>query len=377
MIAALAAASLAAWLYLLTARGGFWRARERLGPAAPAADWPAVTVLVPARDEAALLGRTLPTLLAQDYPAPITILLIDDGSSDGTAATARAIAAAHPAGARLTVLAAPPPPPGWTGKLAALAHGAAGARDEWLWLTDADIAHAPDTLARLVAGARRDGLVLYSTMVRLNAQSLAERAIVPAFVFFFMKLFPFAWVADPARATAAAAGGSVLLHAPTLAAAGGLAAIRHAIIDDCALGALMKRHGRIRLALCDTSASVRPYGWRALFAMIARSAYAQLGYSPARLAGALIGLALVYAAPPALALLADGPARWAGLAAWAIMALAFQPTLRLYGASLLWGAALPAIAGFYATATLASAIQYHRGQGGHWKGRAQAGLARA
>lgn len=375
MSAVVAAACVAAWAWLLAFRGGFWRVSARDDDTAPPpAAWPAVTIVVPARDEAALIATSIASLAAQDYPGPFRILLVDDGSSDGTAGVARA---AVP-GERLAILAAPPPPPGWTGKLAAVAHGVATASTRWLWLTDADIAHAPDTLRRLVARAEADRLVLNSAMVALRCETLAERAIVPAFVFFFMKLYPFGRVNDPARATAAAAGGSMLVEATTLAAAGGIAAIRGALIDDCAMGASMKRHGRIRLALTRRSTSLRGYGWRELFQMIARSAYAQLHYSPARLAGAVAGMSLVYLAPPALAILADGPARLGGAAAWAAMALVFQPTLRHYRRSPLWGAALPLIAAFFAAATLASGWEHHRGRGGMWKGRAQAaGMARA
>lgn len=364
---AIGAASLAAWTYLLIARGGFWRMREadRELPL-PLGDAPAVTVIIPARDEAALIADAVASVLAQSYPGPVTVVVVDDASSDGTGALARA------AGAE--VVATRGPPPGWTGKLAAVAAGIGRAETTWLWLTDADIVHRPDALSALMAGARADDLVLHSTMVRLRTDTLAERAIVPAFVFFFAKLFPFARVNRPGP-TAAAAGGSTLVHGPTLARAGGLSAIRGAIIDDCALGALMKRHGRIRLALTERSASRRACGWRPLFTMVARSAYAQLGFAPARLAGAVAGMALVYVAPAALALAATGPARALGLIAWLAMAVAFQPTLRQYGRSPAWGAALPAIAAFYLAATLASAWNHARGLGGMWKGRAQAHAA--
>ena len=368
----LAAVALAAWAWLLIAQGGFWRARERdTTPLPDPPHWPEVVAVVPARDEAAVIGRTVASLAAQDYPGPFRIVLVDDGSSDGTAALA-----AGPD--RLAILAGAPLPPGWTGKLWAVRQGiAAAGAPRYLWLTDADIAHAPDTLRTLVARAEAGGLTLVTLMARLRCRSLAERALVPAFVFFFQMLYPFARVNRPGR-TAAAAGGCMLVDREALARAGGIEAIRGALIDDCALGALMKRQGPIWLGLTTRAVSIRAYDdWRAVAAMIARSAYAQLGYSPFALAGTLAGLALVYAVPPALALAGHGPARLLAAAAWLAMALAFQPTLRFYRRSPLWGLALPAIAAFYAGCTLASALAYWRGRGGMWKGRAQAAAGRA
>jgi hopene-associated glycosyltransferase HpnB len=360
--------ALAVWLALLLAHGGFWLARERdaTGRVAPLEVWPTVVAVVPARDEADVIGRSIGSLLAQDYPGPFRVILVDDGSRDGTAAAAGV-------DERLEIMTGAPLLPGWTGKLWAVAQGIewAGAPD-YLWLTDADIAHAPDTLRALVAEAAPRGLVLNSRMARLRCESAAERALIPAFVFFFQMLYPFARVNRPGG-TAAAAGGCMLVSAPALAAAGGIAAIRRALIDDCALAALLKQQGPIRLALTDRSQSIRPYGgWREIGAMIARSAYAQLRYSPLLLAGTLAGMALVYLAPPLLAVFGGGWARAAGLAAWALMALSFQPILRFYRRSPAWGVALPLIATFYAGCTLASALHVWRGRGGMWKGRAQA-----
>jgi len=373
----IAALALAIWLYLLVAHGGFWLARETdAGMSAPPAAWPPVTAIVPARDEADVIARSIGALLAQDYPGEFRVLLVDDGSSDGTGDVARAAAGDD---ARLAMIRGSAPPAGWTGKLWALEQGVrhAGTGPRWLWLTDADIRHAPDTLRSLVARAEADGLVLNSLMARLECTRLAERALIPAFVFFFQMLYPFARVNRPDSPVAAAAGGCMLLRRDAFLRAGGQAAIAHAIIDDCATGRLMKAEGPIRLALTHRSHSIRPYGgWRAIGTMIARSAYAQLRYSPWLLAGTLIGMGLVYLAPPLIALLGHGLARWLALAAWALMGIALMPMLRFYRLSLLWSIALPAIALFYTGATFVSALRHWQGKGGMWKGRAQAQLSR-
>lgn len=378
----LAGASLAAWISIVTLRGGFWRMREVDSASdATAPDvWPAVVCVVPARDEAGVVADSLKSLLTQDYRGDFHVVLVDDGSADGTAALARATARTLAAENRLTILSGAPPPAGWTGKLWAVSQGveraAAMGRPKYLLLTDADIVHAPDSVSRLAARAETRGLALVSLMARLRCESFAERATIPAFVFFFQMLYPFAWVNRPAG-VGAAAGGCMLVNREALAAAGGVASVRGALIDDCALGAALKRQGSVWLGLTDRAVSIRQYPRFAdIAAMISRSAYAELRYQPWRLAAALAGLALVYAAPPALALFADGAARWLGVAAWTIMAVAFQPILRFYRRSPLWGLLLPAIAAFYAGCTVLSAWQHMRGRGGMWKGRAQAALGR-
>ncbi len=381
----LASMVVAIWLYLVLGRGGFWRAAERDSAVAPGAPprgaWPAVTAVIPARDEAETVGQTVTSLLRQDYPGVLHVVVVDDQSRDGTAGVARAAAAALGAADRLTVLAGRPLPAGWTGKLWAQQQGVeAVARSAqppaYILFTDADIVYAADALAPLVARAEADGLALTSLMVKLRCKSLAERLFIPAFIFFFQMLYPFAWANDPRRATAAAAGGCMLVRRETLAAAGGLAAIRDALIDDCALAKVLKAHGPIAIALTERAHSIRAYpAIGDIRAMVARTAYAQLRYSPLVLAGTIAGLALTYLAPVGLALFAAGMAQFAGLFAWAIMALAFRPTLRFYGRSALWGAALPFIAAMYMAFTLDSAYQHARGRGGMWKGRAQANVS--
>lgn len=370
------ALALAIWVYLLVGRGGFWRAAERDDRNQPAdpSRWPSVVAVAPARDEADVIARSIGSLLAQDYPGPFRVILVDDNSTDGTAETARQLTGAD----RLEVIAGAPLPKGWTGKLWAQGQGVARATaseppPDYLLLTDADIAHAPDTLRRLVARAEAGGLVLTSLMALLTVETWLEKLLIPAFVFFFDMLYPFAWVNDPRRRTAAAAGGVMLARRDALEAAGGLAAIRGRIIDDCSLGALMKQQGPIWLGLTERARSLRPYAsLEEIARMVSRSAYAQLNFSPWLLAGTVAGMAIVYLSAPLLTLLAHGPARWLGLAAWLAMAIAFQPMLRFYRRSPLWGLALPLIGALYTSFTLRSAVETWQGKGGMWKGRAQA-----
>jgi len=373
----LAWVTVAIWLAMLAS--GFWACSERDDTArrAEPLHWPSVTAVVPARDEADVIARSLGSLAAQDYPGQFRVILVNDNSSDGTARIARSVHLD-----RIAVVDGAPLAAGWTGKLWALHQGIAEAgAPEYLWLTDADIEHAPDTLRRLVAIARggaNDGTrrKLVSFMALLHCATPAERPLVPAFIYFFMMLYPFNWInrrGPISRRFSGAAGGCVLVDRATLAQAGGIAAMRGALIDDCTLGSLIKRHGPIWLGLSKRSRSIRPYASVGeVAAMISRSAFAQLRYNPLLLAGTVLGLALVFGAAPALALFAHGPARWLGLAAWAMMALSWQPVLRWYGRSPLWGAALPLVAGFYGWCTLASGWAYHNGRGGMWKGRAQA-----
>jgi hopene-associated glycosyltransferase HpnB len=383
MALALGLLALAIWIYLLVARGGFWLASETDERPEPApAAWPAVAAVVPARNEADVIARSVGSLLVQDYPGPFRLILVDDESTDGTAEAARAAAAALGKAERLEVIGGAPLPEGWTGKLWAMSQGVARAQDQdprpkHLLLTDADIAHAPDNLRNLVARAEARGLALTSLMAELHCQTWPERLLIPAFVLFFQMLYPFRWVNNPRRRLGAAAGGCMLAACEALDAAGGVAAIRDALIDDCSLGRAMKRQGPIWLGLTHRARSIRPYlTIGETGRMIYRSAYAQLNYSVLILAGTLLALGIMFLAPPALAVFARGDAQLAGIAAWAAMALAFQPMLRFYKRSPLWGLAMPVIGTLYASFTLRSAIEFWSGRGGMWKGRAQA-IARA
>lgn len=370
----IAGAACAAWVYLLFGRGFFWL--PRLLPRAPAPPrWPSVAAIVPARNEAEHVGAAVASLLAQDYRGDFRVVLVDDHSSDGTAEIARAAAARDGLSQRLAVVAARPLPPGWSGKLWALAEGVRAlegdaAPPDLLLFTDADIAHDAANLRELAAALEHGKRDLVSLMVRLRCDSPAERFLIPAFVFFFAMLYPFAWASDPRSRTAAAAGGCILVRREPYERGGGVAAIRGELIDDCALARAMKRGGStILLALTRDTTSLRPYPRIAdLRAMVARTAYTQLDHSPPLLAATVLGLALVFLAPP-ISLFAGGVAAWLGAAAWAAMAIAYAPTLRFYRRSPLWAPLLPAVALVYLAATLQSALLHYRGRGGAWKGR--------
>ncbi|GAA4381269.1 glycosyltransferase [Actinomadura verrucosospora] len=377
VVGVLAVAALAGWLYLAFAHGGFWRTGPGLPDAPEPDEWPEVVAVVPARDEAAVLPETLPTLLAQRYPGAFRVVLVDDASSDGTAGTAAALADGDPA---LTVVPARERPEGWAGKVWAMAEGVRAAGEPgFLLFTDADIAYAPgavDALVRAAVAGRRD---LLSQMATLSTRTGWERVVVPAFVYFFAQLYPFRRVGRDGARTAAAAGGCMLVRRTALTGAGGLDRIRDALIDDVALGRMLKRAGgRCRLDLSRDVVSRRPYPRLAdLWAMIARSAYHQLRYSPVLLAATVAGLLLLYAVPPAATVAglvagpagAGAPALAAGGLAWALMAATYAPMLRFYGLSPLRAPALPLVALLYAAMTLDSARRHRAGRGGAWKGR--------
>jgi hopene-associated glycosyltransferase HpnB len=361
----LALLALAIWLYLLCAHGRFWVSGPELRPALPA-PCPAVDVIVPARDEAATIAPVIASLLAQDYAGAFRVLLVDDDSTDGTAT----LAGTAPA---LRVLHGGPKPAGWSGKLWALSVGVAASDAPLLLFTDADIVHDRRHLATLVAGAQQHGVDMLSEMVRLNCSSLAERALVPAFVYFFQMLYPFARVNDPRSRVAAAAGGTVLIRRELLERCGGIAAIRGALIDDVALAALAKPFAPIFLGHTSLAVSIRTYPRFAdIWQMIARTAFTQLRYSALMLAGTIAALALVWLVPLAAVLAGHGYGRACGLLAGALAAASYLPTLRRYQRNPLWVLALPLIALFYMGATIDSARSHWFGRGTQWKRRAYA-----
>lgn len=377
--------SLLIWGVLLFARGGFWRtrcappiAREQTGAIET---WPAVVAVVPARNEADVIGEAVTSLLEQAYGGEFHVIVVDDHSTDGTADCARAAALALGKPERLTVIKAEPLPAGWSGKVWAQSQGVAaigsrGLTADYLLLTDADIAHPADAVAQLVARAAIEQRDLVSLMVRLRCDSIWEKALIPAFVFFFAKLYPFSWVNNPRNKTAAAAGGCMLVKRSALEEAGGMESIRAALIDDCSLAAKIKHRGQgrhaIRLDVAASSRSLRPYdGPGEIWNMIARTAFTQLHYSPWLLVGTLFGMGVIYLAPPVVALVL-GPLGWPAWLAWGAMCCAYAPMLRYYGRSPLWAPALPLVALFYVGATFASAVRYWRGKGGQWKARVQA-----
>jgi len=356
-----AIAALGAWLYLFTGRGNFWQISIPPKPAKPA---PArsVCVIIPARNEESVVGEAIASL------RPWPVILVDDHSSDRTATVA--------AEAGAEVIQAGPLPPGWSGKLWAISEGLKHARSfapDYFLFTDADIVHSPDNVAELIARAEANGLDLVSLMVKLRCRSFAETLLIPAFVFFFFMLYPPAWVNRRDRRTAAAAGGCILIRPSALDRICGIAVIRDAIIDDCALARAVKRTGGgIWLGTTQDTYSLRDYKTFAeIRAMISRTAFAQLHHSALLLAGTLLGMAIVYIAPPLLLLTRNPLAAISGLAAWALMSIAYSPTLRFYGRSILWAPLLPLVALFYLSATLDSALSYWTGRGGVWKDRVQ------
>ncbi|UBF24615.1 glycosyltransferase [Kovacikia minuta CCNUW1] len=405
--------SLIIWLGLLVGWGQFWRCDQRLEardeggrmrdetfiPYSPSPiSHPSVCAVVPARNEAELLPVTLRSLLNQNYPGNFQIVLVDDQSTDGTAQIAQQTAEELGKFQQFNLIAAQPLPAGWSGKLWAMEQGFQKAQTfspEYILLTDADIEHDSDNLQRLVTKAIQEDLDLVSVMVRLRCESFWEKFLIPAFVFFFQKLYPFRWVNHPNNPTAAAAGGCILIRREALEQIGGLAAIRQALIDDCALAQAVKSGdrgqgtgdrgtptpytphptpGKIWLGLSDRTHSLRPYpSLETIWNMVARTAFTQLNYNPLLLVGTLIGMALVYLVPPLGLMVGVLTGSWMvallGLVGWLLMALAYFPTIRFYHCSPLFAVGLPAIAVLYNLMTLDSALRYWRGQGGAWKGR--------
>jgi hopene-associated glycosyltransferase HpnB len=381
LLSLIGAISLAIWLYLVMFHGGYWRARARL-PEAPlvAPHWPAVVAVLPARDEAETIKEVLERLVAQDYPGGLTILLVDDNSDDGTGEIAQGVARTAPPHRPVTVLRGARLAQGWTGKLWALAQGVERAQAlcpdaEFFLFTDADIGHGPHQLSRLVAQAQAHRADLVSLMARLRCDSFWERLLIPAFVYFFQKLYPFAWVNDPRRRTAAAAGGCVLIRAAALARIGGIAAVRGKLIDDCSLARAVKESGgRLWLGLADHTISLRGYTTLGpIWGMVARSAYTQLLHSPLLLIGTVIGMLLLYLAPPLLALswpfYGNAAAGLMGALAWLLMAASYAPMLRHYGRSPIEALLLPKAGLLYTLMTIDSARLYYRRGGNRWKGR--------
>ena len=376
----IAALSLLIWLYLFLFNGHFWQiwiadADGRTVP--PLGRWPSVTAIVPARNEAASIEEAVKSLARQDYRGDFSIVVVDDHSDDGTGDLARKTAEDSASRAAVEVLEAPQLLAGWTGKLWALQAGvdaAAMKRVDFLWFTDADVVHGPETLTELVACAEREAYDLTSLMVLLQADTFAEKLVIPPFLYFFLMLYPPRRIANAEARTAGAAGGCMLLRSSALTRIGGLATIRGEVIDDCSLaGAVKNSGGRIWMGLTRKSASLRRYvGFGELRDMIARTAFTQLNYSVLRLTGTLLGLLLTFVAPVVLAL-STNPKVWLpALLAWCLMSASFLPTAVFYRLSPIWSPFLPVAAVFYAYATFLSAVRYWLGRGGQWKGRAQA-----
>jgi hopene-associated glycosyltransferase HpnB len=376
----LAILSLLIWVVLTFFRGAFWQVLafdDDIAKQESLTRWPRVVAIVPARNEAEFIARTVESLVKQDYPGELRVVVVDDHSEDGTGELAREAAARAGASERVLVRRGATLQSGWTGKLLAMQQGveSAGLQEpEYFWFTDADIEHAPDTLRRVVQRAEREKLDLVSLMALSQVNSLSEHLLIPPFLYFFLKLYPPSWIASAKGKTAGAAGGCVLLKREALDRMGGLAAIRGEVIDDCTMALAVKRTGGgLWMGLTRKSVSLRTYAtFTEIKDLIARTAFTQLGYSTLLLAGTLLGMFVTYLLPVILTFSAQ-PVVWRlGLAAWALMAITYLPTVRFYKLSPLWAAALPLAAAFYTYATWISAVRYWMGRGGQWKGRAQA-----
>ncbi len=355
--------SLLIWFYLFFLHGRFWQSGPQL-PAGIPPEFPDVDIIVPARDEAQTIAAAVGSLLAQDYAGRFRVVLVDDNSTDGTGALAGQAS-------NLTVITLQSKPKEWSGKIWALAQGIAASHAPLVLLTDADIVHDPRHLSSLVAKLLQSRLGLVSEMVRLNCASLAERALVPAFVYFFQMLYPFDKVNNPRSPVAAAAGGTMLIRREALERIGGIDAIKHSLIDDVALAKAVKASSAIFLGHSSLAASIRPYeNFADIWQMISRTAFTQLRHSATLLAVTLVGLACVWWVPDAMIVFGRGWQRGLGVGASALSAVSYLPTLARFGRSRLWVVALPLIALFYMAATCGSALNYWRGRGTHWKSRA-------
>lgn len=367
------------WLYLCFLHKRFWHADQRLETETPKLKtWPTVAIVIPARDEAESIGETVRSLLDQDYAGDYRILVIDDNSTDGTAACANSVPQTDHEKSRLKVLSGNPLADGWVGKMWAVSQGieAAGETD-YLLLTDADIRHSADNLSKLVSKAEQEGLGLVSLMVKLRCQSFWERFLIPAFIYFFQKLYPFPAVNDPRSKTAAAAGGCMLVERKTLMEVGGIESIKDQLIDDCALARKIKALKPVWLGLGEDTESIRSYDdLSPVWHMVARSAYVQLSYNPIWLLGTVLGMALLYIVPPiaiaAGALLKDMQLLTIGGVAWLLMTWTYLPTLNLYKSRSLWALTLPFSGLLYTLMTIDSARRYYMGGGAEWKGRSYA-----
>jgi hopene-associated glycosyltransferase HpnB len=362
------------WSYLVLARGAFWRVKSSKTIANDTRFSGGIVAIVPARNEAELIGPIVTSLLNQSAAMPV--VLVDDESTDGTADVARRASEEAGKADALIVIQSKPLPAGWTGKLWAMHQGIERARAQnptWLMLADADVLHGPETVANLGLIAAHGHYDLVSFMVKLHCKSLPEKLLIPAFVYFFFMLYPPAWIRTTRRSTAGAAGGCTLLRAETLERAGGLESIRGAVIDDCSMARLLKQHGgRLWIGLTDQSQSLRRYEtFSDVEHMISRTAFNQLKHSSLLLLGTIAGMVITYLTPPALLLTHSRLTIILGAAAWAAMTMTYLALVRYYRLNSAWALTLPLAALFYLGATIHSAVKYWNGTGGDWKGRLQ------
>ena len=380
ILISLAGISLVLWVMLFFFRSGFWLADQRLGAIGELAFWPAIIAVVPARNEVETIKRAVVSLLVQDYPGELRVIVVDDNSNDGTA-----VAAGE--SDRLWKISGKPLEEGWSGKLWAVSQGIDAVNEvmpeaTYILLTDADIVHDPSGLARLVYKAETEGRHLVSLMVKLRAECFWERWLIPAFVFFFQKLYPFPAVNDPKNKTAAAAGGCMLVNRGTLVDMGGVSVIRSHLIDDCALANLIKSHNPIWIGVAGRTHSLRAYNELSeIWNLVTRTAFVQLNYSVPLMTGTVLGMALIYLIPPIAVIfglwLQIGYLTVIGGLGWGAILISYTPTLLLYRLSPIRGIALPLVAGLYGLMTIASAFIHLKGEGGYWKGRYYGNVGRA
>ncbi len=389
ILLAMTVISLLIWIYLLIFRGQFWLANQKVElESKELIAAPSVCIIIPARNEADVLPISLKSLLAQDYSGEFSIILVDDQSEDGTGEVAKEVAKQCQKSDKLIVVLGQPLPSGWSGKLWAIEQGIRLVKQQnlntdYLLLTDADIEHHSTNLKELVAEAEAKNLALVSLMVRLKTETFWEQFLIPAFVFFFQKLYPFSWVNNPKRKMAAAAGGCILIRSEVLDKIGGIESVKNALIDDCSLASQVKSYLQshpeipfkgIWLGLSEKTKSLRSYdSLDTIWNMVARTAYTQLYYSPLLLLGTVFSMIIVYLVPPMSLMLGlligNNLIASLGLLSWLLMTVSYLPTLRLYQLSPLWGLSLPIIAFLYTLMTIDSAIRHWQGKGGGWKGR--------
>jgi hopene-associated glycosyltransferase HpnB len=373
----IAAISIVIWIILILYRGGFWRADQYISPVqALSENLPEIVAVIPARNEEMTIGPAIASLLEQDYKGKFSIIVVNDNSDDDTVSAAKVTSHRQD---NFTIIDGQELPDGWTGKMWAVAQGIEFAKSNnpnatYVLLTDADISHHSENLSELASQALKDDLVLVSLMVKLRCTSAWERLLIPAFVFFFQKLYPFRWVNDPGNRTAAAAGGCMLVNRLALKKAGGIEAIRDEIIDDCSLAKLLKKSGPIWLGLTRSTTSLRGYNdLTDVWHMVCRTAFVQLNYSTLNLLGTVIGMLFIYAIPIASVLIGFSSNNiellLLGLAGWVMMAIAYTPTLRLYNRPIWEACLLPLAALLYSAMTIDSARKYWVGNAPTWKGR--------
>ena len=371
----LSSISLMIWLYLALLHGNFWNPPS-IKKAKKISKYPEITILIPARNEAKYIKNSLMSLLRQNYEGKYRAIVVDDSSSDATLEIVKGISKKNN---KIHVMQGKVLKEGWAGKVWAQYQGINFIKkkfpnSKYILFTDADIAHSPNNLKNLTIKAESESLDLVSLMVLLKANNFSEKILIPAFVFFFQKLYPFEWVNDPRRKIAAAAGGCMLVNYFTLKKSGGIEKIKNQIIDDCALARILKKNGRIWLGITKETKSLRNYKKISeIWSMVTRSAYDQLNYSILLLIICAFGMFCTYMIP-VIALSVgffdeNNYLFFTGLIAWFIMSYTYIPTLRNFNEKSFMATFLPIASIFYTLTTIDSARMHLWGSGGSWKDR--------